>query len=73
MEPLLDNWEYLKKYLRMCPHNGMQLGMQVQIFDNGYSSEVKSSLDATSGGAFMLKEENDTWNLIEDMALNCSQ
>ena len=44
--------------------------MVVQTFYNGVTQPVRSMIDAAVGGTLMSKTEEQSYNLIEEMALN---
>ena len=44
--------------------------MIVQMFCNGVTQLVRSTIDAVAGATLMRKIEDEAYNLIEEMALN---
>jgi len=44
--------------------------MIIQIFYNGVTQSVRSTIDTAAGGTLMSKTEDEAYNLIEEMALN---
>ena len=44
--------------------------MIVESFYNGVTQLVRSTIDVATGGTLMNKTEDETYNLIEGMALN---
>jgi hypothetical protein len=44
--------------------------MQMQNFYNGLNASTRTLIDATLGGAFMNKSQDDAYNLLEEMATN---
>jgi len=44
--------------------------MVVQIFYNRVTQPVRSMIDVAAGGTLMSKMKEETYNLIEEMALN---
>ena len=42
----------------------------MQIFYNAFTQALRSTINATVGGTFMNKIEDEAYNLIEEMALN---
>lgn len=69
-ELLYEDWERYKELLRKCPHHGLPKWMQMNTFYNGLNSNLRTSIDAASGGAFMAKRFEDAYDLIETMAAN---
>jgi hypothetical protein len=67
---LYDAWERFKDLLRLCPHHGLAKQYVVQIFYDGLISNDKKILDVVAGGALTSKNANETYNLIETMAVN---
>ena len=69
-ESLYEAWERYKELLRRCPHHGLPQWMQINTFYNGLGHQTRSSIDAASGGAFMAKNYDDDYDLLETMAAN---
>ncbi|KAF7802393.1 uncharacterized protein G2W53_041504 [Senna tora] len=72
-ESLYEAWERFKELLRKCPHHGLTKWLQVQTFYNGLSSEIRTSIDATAGGALMFKPIDAAYTLLETMSSNNHQ
>ncbi|KAF7810605.1 uncharacterized protein G2W53_037348 [Senna tora] len=72
-ESLYEAWERFKELLRKCPHHGLPKWLQVQTFYNGLSSEIRTSIDATAGGALMSKPVDAAYTLLETMSSNNHQ
>ncbi|KAF7810615.1 uncharacterized protein G2W53_037358 [Senna tora] len=72
-ESLYEAWERFKELLRKCPHHGLPKWLQVQTFYNGLSSEIRTSIDATAGGALMSKPIDAAYTLLETMSSNNHQ
>lgn len=69
-ESLYKAWERYKELLRKCPHQGLPKWLQMNTFYNGLNSNLCTSIDAASGGAFMAKRFEDAYDLIETMTAN---
>jgi hypothetical protein len=69
-ESLCEAWERYKSLLRNCPKHGYDSQMQIYLFRQGLQGESKTMLDASSGGALMLKTPADAVKIINQMALN---
>ena len=69
-ETLYDAWMSYKNLLRRCPHHGLPKWMQVQTFYNGLSASTMTFINASSGGAFMGKSQDDSFVLLEEMTMN---
>lgn len=67
---LYEARERYKDLLRRCPHHGLLKWMQVQNFYNGLSGSTRTLIDAASGGEFMGKNQDDAYDLLEEMAMN---
>ncbi|KAF7839265.1 uncharacterized protein G2W53_007747 [Senna tora] len=72
-ESLYEAWERFKELLRKFPHHGLPKWLQVQTFYNGLSSEIRTSIDATAGGALMSKPVDAAYTLLETMSSNNHQ
>ena len=69
-ESLYEAWERFKEFLRKCPHHGLPLWMQVQMFYNSLLPNTQIMVDAASERAFFNKTPEDGYELIEVMASN---
>ena len=69
-ESLYGAWERFKDLLRLCSHHGLWKWMVVQTFYNRVIQSVRSLINAAVGGILMSKTEEETYNLIEKMALH---
>jgi hypothetical protein len=58
-EPLHETWERLKDLLRSCPHHVVPKWQLVQSFYDGLTESSRSTVDASCGGTFMLKSEDE--------------
>ena len=73
MESLYEAWERFQELLRRCPHHGLPIWQQVQIFYNGISASNRSMIDAAAGGTLWRKTLTQAYELIEEMASNSYQ
>ena len=69
-ETFHEAWERLKDLTRECPHHVVSNHELTQIFYDGLGPQDRYLLDATSGGTFMSKYEDDAMDLIETVAEN---
>jgi len=67
---LYEAWEHFKDLLCLCPYHGLQCWMMIQDFYNSVTQAVSSTIDAVARGTLMSKNKDETYNLIEEMALN---
>jgi hypothetical protein len=72
-EPLHETWERLKDLLRSCPHHAVPKWQLVQSFYDGLTESCRSTVDASCGGTFMLKSEDEAWAMIENLSNNSRQ
>jgi hypothetical protein len=63
-------WEWLKDLLRSCPHHAVPKWQLVQSFYDGLTESNKSMADASYGGTFMLKSEDEAWAMFENLSNN---
>ena len=64
-EVFYEAWERLRDLLRQCPHHGIPKHEITQIFYDVLGALDRYLLDATSGGTFMSKYEDEALELIE--------
>ncbi|KAI4299934.1 hypothetical protein L6164_033354 [Bauhinia variegata] len=69
-ESLYDAWERFKELLRKCPHHGMQDWLVIQVFYGGLSINTKTVVDAAAGGAFLIKDYAEAYELLEEVRVN---
>jgi hypothetical protein len=60
----------MKDLLRKCPHHAVPKWQQVQCFYDGLTEPHRQMVDASCGGTFMLKSEDDAWILFENLGEN---
>ena len=69
-ESLYGSWEWFKDLLLFFLHQGLQRWMIVKTLYNGVTHPVRSTIDAVMGGTLMNKNEDEAYNIIEEMTLN---
>ena len=69
-EQIHESWERLKELLRKCPHHGLSKWQIVQAFYEGLDDQVRQIVDASCGGAFMSKSEDEAYDLFEMLSEN---
>ena len=67
-EPFWNNFERFKDLLVQCPHHGVEKWWQCQILYDGLDYQNKTLLETMSGGNFLKKDENEGWEIYEDLA-----
>lgn len=55
-ETFSEAWERFKKLLQKCPHHGLPHCIQMEIFYNGLNIATQGMVDASAGGAFLVKK-----------------
>ena len=69
-EPRHEAWERYKELLRKFPDHGIPKQMQIHSFYKGLTSIARTLLDTSARGAIMKKNEDETYELLEDMDAN---
>jgi len=69
-EQFHETWERLKDLLRKCPHHAVPKWQLVQCFYDGLTEPHRQMVDASCGGTFMLKSENEAWILFDNLSEN---
>jgi hypothetical protein len=69
-EPFHETWKRMKDLLRKCPHRVVPKWQLIQCFYEGLAEPHRQMVDASCGGTFMLKSEDDAWILFENLAEN---
>jgi hypothetical protein len=72
-EQFHKTWERLKDFLRKCPHHVVPKWQLVQCFYDGLSEPHRQMVDASCGGTFMMKSENEAWILFDNLSENSVQ
>ncbi|GJT89221.1 zinc finger, CCHC-type containing protein [Tanacetum coccineum] len=63
-------WTRFKDLLQKFPHHGIDLWLQVQIFYNHFNPTTRRTIDQSDGGKFHDRNVEESWALLEDVALN---
>jgi len=64
-------WRYFERFkdlLTQCPHYGIEKWQQCQILYNGLDYQTETLLETMSQGGYLQKDENQGWDLFEDLA-----
>ena len=69
-EQFQQSWERLKELIRICPHHQVPKWHLVQSFYDGLAEGVHQMVDSSFGGTFMMKIEDEAWNLFETLSEN---
>jgi hypothetical protein len=72
-EPFHETWERLKDLLRSCPHHSVPKWQLEQSFYDSLTESSRSMVDASCGGTFMLKSEDEAWAMFENLSNNSRQ
>jgi len=72
-EQFHETWERLKDLLRKCPHQAIPKWQLVQCFYDGLTEPHRQMVDASCGGTFMMKSENEAWILFDNLSENSMQ
>jgi len=67
-EPFWRYFERFKDLLAQCPHHGVEKWRQCQILYDGLDYQTKTLLETMCQGGFLQKDENQGWDLFEDLA-----
>ena len=68
-ETLYEAWTRFNDLLQKVPHHGIELWLQVQIFYDHINPVTKQTIDQAAGGKLRDKSAEQSWKLIEDLAL----
>ncbi|KAM2960454.1 hypothetical protein FF1_030149 [Malus domestica] len=69
-EPFNECWERFKGLLLQCPHHGLPLHLQMQIFYDGLTQTCQSTVDNAAGGALKKKNAQESYNIYEMLGSN---
>ncbi|GAV66130.1 LOW QUALITY PROTEIN: hypothetical protein CFOL_v3_09640, partial [Cephalotus follicularis] len=64
-----ESWESLKDLIRKCPHHAVPKWQLVQCFYDGLAAQNRM-VDASCGGTFMHKSEDEAWQLFKALSEN---
>ncbi|GKE51867.1 hypothetical protein Tco_1487023 [Tanacetum coccineum] len=68
-ESLSKAWTRFKDLLKKFPRHGIDLWLQVQIFYDHVSIHLKSEIDRAVGDKLRDKNAEESWEIIENLAL----
>ncbi|GKB57432.1 zinc finger, CCHC-type containing protein [Tanacetum coccineum] len=68
-ESLSEAWTHFKDLLQKVPHHGIDLWLQVQIFYDHVNPATRRTIDQAAGGKLRDKNAEESWALLEDLAL----
>ena len=68
-ESLYEAWTRFKDLLQKVPHHGIDLWLQVQIFYDHIEISPRRTIDQLAGGKLCDLSAEQSWELIEDLAL----
>ncbi|GJR57343.1 zinc finger, CCHC-type containing protein [Tanacetum coccineum] len=68
-ESLSEVWTRFKDLLKKVPHHGIDLWLQIQIFYDHVNPIIRQTIDQPASGKLPDKNEEESWALLEDLAL----
>ncbi|GKE89112.1 MAK10-like protein [Tanacetum coccineum] len=68
-ESLSEAWTRFKDLLQKFPHRGINLWLQIQIFYDHVNPITRRTIKQASGGKLHDKNDEESWALLEDLAL----
>ncbi|GJR17253.1 MAK10-like protein [Tanacetum coccineum] len=68
-ESLSEAWARFKDLLQKVPHHGIDLWLQVQIFYDHVNPVTRRTIDQSAGGKLRDLNAEESWALLEDLAL----
>ncbi|GJW35506.1 hypothetical protein Tco_0058426 [Tanacetum coccineum] len=68
-EDLTTSWTRFKDLLQKVPHHGIDLWLQVQIFYDHVNPVTRRTIDQSAGGKLRDLNAEESWALLEDLAL----
>ncbi|GJV43150.1 hypothetical protein Tco_1427686 [Tanacetum coccineum] len=68
-ESLSKAWTRFKDLLQKVPHHGIDLWLQVQIFYDHVNLVTRRTIDQSAGGKLRDLNAEESWALLEDLAL----
>ena len=69
-ESIYEAWERYKDLIRKCPHYGLPAWLEIEFFYNRLQLNTMVLVDTVVGGAFMGKERDEAYELLEEMTSN---
>ncbi|GJY49999.1 MAK10-like protein [Tanacetum coccineum] len=68
-ESLSEAWTRFKELLQKVSHHGIDLWLQVQIFYDHVTPATSRPIDQSTGGKLRDRNAEESWALLEDLAL----
>ncbi|GKD68785.1 hypothetical protein Tco_1322875 [Tanacetum coccineum] len=68
-QSLFEAWTRFKDLLQKFPHHGIDHWLQIQIFYDHVSFHLKCEIDRAAGGKLCNKNADESWEIIENLAL----
>ncbi|GJW73026.1 hypothetical protein Tco_0132396 [Tanacetum coccineum] len=68
-ESLSEAWTRFKDLLQKVPHHGIDLWLQVQIFYDHVNPVTRRAIDQSAGGKLRDLNPEESWAILEDLAL----
>ncbi|GKA16149.1 hypothetical protein Tco_0695896 [Tanacetum coccineum] len=68
-ESLSEAWTRFKDLLQKVPHHSIDLWLKVQIFYDHVNPATRLTIDQSAGGKLRDKNADESWALLEDLAL----
>ncbi|GKA64584.1 hypothetical protein Tco_0764291 [Tanacetum coccineum] len=69
VESLSEAWTHFKDLHQKVPHHGIDLWLQVQIFYDHVNPVTRRTIDQSAGGKLRDLNAEESWALLEDLAL----
>ncbi|GJU02276.1 hypothetical protein Tco_1112614 [Tanacetum coccineum] len=69
LQSLSEAWTRFKDLLQKVPHHGIDLWLQVQIFYDHVNPVTRRTIDQSAGGKLHDLNAEESWELLEDLAL----
>ncbi|GKA87444.1 hypothetical protein Tco_0809208 [Tanacetum coccineum] len=69
LQSLSEAWTRFKDLLQKAPHHGIDLWLQVQIFYDHVNPVTRRTIDQSAGGKLHDLNAEESWELLEDLAL----
>ncbi|GKD10586.1 hypothetical protein Tco_1190271 [Tanacetum coccineum] len=68
-ESLSEAWTHFKDLLQKVSHHGIDLWLQVQIFYDHVNHVTRRTIDQSTGGKLRDLNPEESWAILEDLAL----
>ncbi|GKF66886.1 hypothetical protein Tco_0193403, partial [Tanacetum coccineum] len=68
-ESLSEAWTRFNYLLQTVPHHGIDLWLQVQIFYDHVNPVTRRTIDQSAGGKLRGLNPEESWAILEDLAL----